>query len=239
MGSPRAAAIRRCYLPSGCLATSARSTRAPAWSRSSGCLPLSRKPNGNGQPGRGSSAYLGTMWVQVREGIAQGQVVQLHRLQVPFDRCPGAQGVQPIPGRLLGRELGRLGHMLMLPDRHGIAAYAARSSQERVGPGACRKRTPQPLSSSPWLAHMPQPVPALSSYHDLDQRSPLTADPSSCRPADTQPCGPPDYPRPLDRHSSLVSAAKHQQGKLDDPTVTLDGTNGTGHKGMDCDQRIL
>jgi hypothetical protein len=37
--------------------------------------------------------------------------------------------------------------------------------------------TPQPLSSIPWLAHMPQPLPALSAYQDAGQRPWLTASP--------------------------------------------------------------
>ena len=76
-----------------------------ACSRSSGCLPLSRKSNGNSRPGSGSSAYLGTieMGVQVGEGVAQRQGVQPHRPQVLLDRRPGAQRLHPEPGRLLGR----------------------------------------------------------------------------------------------------------------------------------------
>jgi hypothetical protein len=54
-----------------------RRARTSAFSRSSGCLPLSRKSNGNGRPGSGSSAYLGTMWVcRCGRALPNRQVVQ-------------------------------------------------------------------------------------------------------------------------------------------------------------------
>lgn len=68
-------------------------------------------------------------------------------------------------------QLSQLGDMSVLPNRDRIARAKIEALEKDVGETALRMRTPNPLSSSPWFAHIAQSLPdfscAQSAGHDV------------------------------------------------------------------------